>query len=75
MKEKLWVIEGYCNSKIFDACIENILIPILKLRQTVVLDNASFHNSVRTKELIENVGCKILFLPIYSTDLNPIENF
>ncbi|WP_369408574.1 transposase [Wolbachia endosymbiont of Atemnus politus] len=41
----------------------------------MVLDNASFHKSARTKNLIENVGCKILFLPPYSPDLNPIEKF
>ena len=39
------------------------------------MDNASFHQSVKTKELIESVGCKIIFLPPYSPDLNPIEKF
>ncbi len=39
------------------------------------MDNASFHKSQRTKELIESVGCKIIFLPPYSPDLNPIEKF
>lgn len=56
-----WIIEGYYNS--FDAYVENILVPILKPGQTVVLDNASFHKSERTKNLIENIVCKILFLP------------
>lgn len=70
-----WVIEGYCNSEIFEMYVENRLIPILKSGQTVILDNASFHKSERTRKLIENVGCKILFLPPYSPDLNPIEKF
>jgi len=70
-----WVIEGHCNSEIFEAYIENILIPVLKPGQTVILDNASFHKSARTKKLIESVGCKIMFLPPYSPDLNPIEKF
>ena len=39
------------------------------------MDNVSFHKSKRTKELIESVGCKIIFLPPYSPDLNPIETF
>ena len=39
------------------------------------MDNASFHKSQRTKELIESVGCRIIFLPPYSPDLNPIEKF
>ncbi|MFT4313646.1 MAG: transposase [Wolbachia pipientis] len=75
MKEKLKLPEGYCNSEIFDAYVENILVPILKPGQTIVLDKTSFHKSARTKNLIENIGCKILFLPPYSPDLNPIEKF
>ena len=39
------------------------------------MDNASFHKSIRTKELVESVGCKVIFLSPYSPDLNPIEKF
>ena len=39
------------------------------------MDNASFHKSQRTRELIESVGCRIIFLPPYSPHLNPIEKF
>ena len=39
------------------------------------MDNASFHKSAKTKELIESVGCKVIFLPPYSPDFNPIEKF
>ncbi len=63
--------EGYCNSELFEAYVENILIPELKIGQTVILDNASFHKSVKIRKLIENVGCNVLFLPPYSPDLNP----
>ncbi|MGY5877811.1 IS630 family transposase [Wolbachia endosymbiont of Nasonia oneida] len=70
-----WIIDGYCNSEIFDAYVENVLVPVFKPGQTIVLDNASFYKSARTKNLIENIGCKILFLPPYSPDLNPIEKF
>ncbi|WP_199398843.1 transposase [endosymbiont of Acanthamoeba sp. UWC8] len=38
-------------------------------------DNASFHKSKKTQVLIESVGCRIIFLPPYSPDLNPIEKF
>ncbi|WP_410541931.1 transposase [Wolbachia endosymbiont (group A) of Myopa testacea] len=38
-------------------------------------DNASFHKSDKTKGLIESVRCKVLFLPPYLSDLNPIEKF
>ena len=40
----------------------------------VILDNASFHKSAATRELVEQTGAKLLFLPPYSPDLNPIEH-
>jgi len=52
-----------------------MLIKQLTPGQVVVMDNASIHKSERTRELIESVGCKLLFLPPYSPDLNPIEHF
>jgi transposase len=39
------------------------------------MDNASFHKATKTQELIEKRGAKLLFLPPYSPDLNPIENY
>jgi transposase len=39
------------------------------------MDNASFHKSKKTRELIASVGCKVIFLLPYSPDLNPIEKF
>ncbi len=39
------------------------------------MDNASFHKSKDSQKLIEEAGCKILFLSSYSPDLNPIEVF
>lgn len=66
---------GYTNSSIFELYIEKFLCPELRKNGVVVLDNASFHKSVKTKNLIENSGCKLMFLPTYSPDLNPIEHF
>ncbi|AZU37881.1 hypothetical protein BBB02_05380 [Wolbachia endosymbiont of Bemisia tabaci] len=63
-----WIIDGYCNNEIFDAYV---VVPVFKPGQTIVLDNASFYKAARTKNLIENIGCKILFLPPYLPDLNP----
>jgi transposase len=40
----------------------------------IIMDNARFHKSIRTQELIENAGCRLLFLPSYSPDFNPIEH-
>ncbi len=39
------------------------------------MDNATFHKSELTKNLIEQANCKLVFLPAYSPDLNPIEKF
>ncbi len=41
--------------------------------QTVILDNAAFHKSPRTTELIKSANCSLLYLPPYSPDFNPIE--
>ena len=40
----------------------------------LVIDNARFHKSKKVVQLIEAVGCRIIFLPPYSPDLNPIEH-
>lgn len=69
------VFSGSCDTKLFETWVEQFLIKELKPGQTVILDNASFHKSKRTQELIESISCKIIFLPPYSPDLNPIEKF
>jgi transposase len=69
------VFNGSCTTELFNSWVENFLIKELKPGQFVVMDNASFHKSIRTKELIESVGCKVIFLPPYSPDFNPIEKF
>ena len=38
------------------------------------MDNTSFHKSTKVKELIEAVGCRVIYLPPYSPDLNLIEH-
>lgn len=69
------VFEGTCNKSLFEAYVREILIKELKAGQIVIMDNISFHKTAAVKELIESVGCTILFLPIYSPDLNPIEHY
>jgi transposase len=39
------------------------------------MDKASFHKTDKTRQLIEAAGCELLYLPTYSPDLNPIENY
>ncbi|ETZ07233.1 integrase core domain protein [Holospora obtusa F1] len=69
------IFNGSCNTQLFEAWVKQFLIKELKPVQIVITDNASFHNSQRTKELLESAGCKVVFLPPYSPDLNIIEKF
>ena len=69
------VFEGTCDTDVFLSYVEQILIKELKVGQIVVMDNINFHKNPKVKELIESVGCSILFLPTYSPDLNPIEHY
>jgi transposase len=66
---------GTCDTLLFNFWLKNYLLPVLKPGQVVIMDNASFHKSQDSQRLIEQVGCKVLFLPPYSPDLNPIEVF
>jgi transposase len=50
-----------------------VLAASLRRGQIVVMDNLSAHKGERIKELIEERGCELLYLPPYSPDLNPIE--
>jgi transposase len=75
---KLWpraVYKGTCDTKLFNLWVEDFLVPVLKPGQVVILDNATFHKSIKTKKLIEDADCTLLFLPPYSPDYNPIETF
>ena len=67
--------EGTCNTSLFNTWLKQVLIPNLSPGQVLILDNASFHKSGESQKLVKNAGCKILFLPPYSPDLNPIEKY
>ena len=67
--------KGTCNTELFNTWLEKVLLPELQQGQVVIMDNATFHKSSKTKELIEGAGCILLFLPPYSPDLNPIEKY
>jgi isfu1 transposase len=66
--------DGYTNTEVFTTWIKECLCKELNPGQVVVMDNASFHKSDKVRQMIESVGCKLLFLPPYSPDLNPIEH-
>jgi transposase len=67
------VVDGAINGELFLAYVEQILVPTLCWGDIVVLDNLSSHKVAGVKEAIEAVGAKVLYLPPYSPDFNPIE--
>ena len=67
------VIEGAMDRLVFDCFVEQFLVPSLRPGQVVVWDNLSVHKSARARKLIEAAACRVLFLPPYSPDFNPIE--
>jgi len=67
--------QGYCNTEVVLSWMKEVLIPELKPGMTVIWDNASFHQSSEFKAVIESAECTLLFLPPYSPDLNPIEQW
>lgn len=68
-----FVLDGPINAECFLAYVEQVLIPVLREGDTVILDNLSSHKDDEAARLIAAAGARLLFLPPYSPDLNPIE--
>jgi len=66
---------GTMDSTLFNFWLVNFLLPEVSPGSTMVMDNATFHKSEETKQIIYSANCNIIFLPPYSPDLNPIEKF
>jgi transposase len=66
-------IEGAVNSEVFELYVKHLLVPCLRPGNIVLLDNVKFHYSPKAIELIEAAAAKVLHIPAYSPDLNPIE--
>jgi len=67
------VVDGPMNGDVFLAYVEQQLVPTLRADDTVILDNLPSHKRAGVREAIESVGAKLVYLPPYSPDLNPIE--
>ena len=61
------------NAEVWREYVRHVLCPSLKKRDIVIVDNLSAHKDMQAIELIEACGCRSVFLPPYSPDLNPIE--
>ena len=67
------VLDQPINGESFTAYVEQFLVPTLKPGDVVIMDNLSSHKLPAIRQAIRSVGAKLLFLPPYSPDLNPIE--
>jgi transposase len=73
--EAPWLIDGPINGERFRFYVEKVLLPTLRPGDIVVMDNLGSHKSKALRQAIRSVGAKLFFLPKYSPDLNPIEQF
>ena len=69
----MMTIEAPADGEIFCAFLAKVLCPKLTPGDVVVLDNLSVHKVAGVRPLIEACGARLLYLPPYSPDLNPIE--
>ena len=68
-----WVVDGPINGELFRLYVEKVLVPTLQPGDIVILDNLGSHKSQAVRAAIRAAGARLLFLPAYSPDLNPIE--
>jgi transposase len=68
-----WLLEGPIDGESFQIYVEKVLLPTLRPGDIVIMDNLGSHKRTAVRRLIRSVGAKLIFLPKYSPDLNPIE--
>jgi transposase len=67
------LFDGPINGEAFRAYVETFLVPTLKPGDVVIMDNLGSHRGKAVRKAIRAAGARLLFLPKYSPDLNPIE--
>jgi transposase len=68
------VLDGPINGVWFQAYVDQVLAPTLSPGDVVIMDNLGSHKGAGVRAAIEATGAKLLYLPPYSPDFNPIEN-
>jgi len=68
-----WLLNGPINGKRFQVYVEQVLVPTLAQGDIVIMDNLGSHKAKTVRQAIRQAGARLLFLPKYSPDLNPIE--
>ena len=67
------LFDGPINGERFLAYVEQSLLPTLMPGDVVIMDNLGSHKGKAVRQAIRNAGARLIFLPKYSPDLNPIE--
>ena len=70
-----WLIEGPINGETFQLYVEKVLVPTLRPGDIVIMDNLGSHKGKAVRRAIRAAGARLFYLPKYSPDLNPIEQF
>jgi putative transposase len=68
-----WLLDGPIDGEAFRLYVEKILVPTLQPSDIVIMDNLGSHKGKAIRRAIRAAGARLLFLPKYSPDLNPIE--
>ena len=68
-----WLLEGPIDGESFRTYVEKVLVPTLREGDIVIMDNLGSHKRQAIRHAIRAAGAKLLFLPAYSPDINPIE--
>jgi len=68
------LLDGPMDGESFLAYVEQVLLPTLEEGDVVVMDNLSTHKTASVEAAFGKRGVRVLYLPPYSPDLNPIEN-
>lgn len=66
-------LSGSVNTDVFVIYLKEVLVPQLWQGAIVVIDNLPMHHATNVREIIEEAGAQLVFLPPYSPDLSPIE--
>ena len=69
-----WLFDGAMDGELFLAWVRQGLVPTLQPGDWVIMDNLATHKVAGVREAIESAGARLLYLPPYSPDFNPIEN-
>jgi transposase len=71
--EALMTVDGATDGEVFTTFVREVLAPVLREGDIVVLDNLGAHRSAAARGAVEARGARLVFLPPYSPDMNPIE--